>query len=87
MARLEDTYGFAPELIGRVVSVTLVPKNRQGQSFPESAQRFIGTLKAYYKNDKSESGSFIIDGYSPRQYSKGTDLITVYVLANEREVI
>jgi hypothetical protein len=83
MPRLEKTQGFTPDLIGKVVSVVVLRK-KEGTIDPNTAQRTTGVLKAYYENDLTNTGSFIVDGYSPRQWgTTKRDVVDVYVLAEE----
>ena len=83
MSRLEKVQGFTPELIGRTV-VVVVLRKKEGTIDPDSGQRTTGTLKAYYKNDKTNSGSFIVDGYSPRQFgSDKREVVNVYVYVQD----
>lgn len=79
MSRLVETRGFTPDLIGKVVSVNVLRK-KQGIIVPETSQRTTGILEAYYENAQSKSGSFIIRGYSPRQFAS-TEHVGVYVIA------
>jgi hypothetical protein len=59
-------------------------RKKEGRIDPNTAQRTIGVLKAYYENDLTNTGSFIVDGYSPRQFATTRrDIVDVYILVEE----
>jgi hypothetical protein len=70
--------GFSPQLIGEVV-VVQVFERKNGEIKPNSLQKTVGVLKAYY-GSASEGGSFIIDGYPPRLFTVDRNRLEIFVL-------